>query len=212
MKSIILWSLFIFLSIAIGLYPLAYYFSELGAGFLSGKPDELRNSLLWQIAFNIHITVGGISLLTGWAQFSSRLRTKYLNLHRLMGKIYLFCFILCNAAGLSIGFFATGGWISKLGFISMASIALTCTIMGYRAIVKKDILQHQLWMTYSFAACFGAVTLRLWLPLLVLYFQDFLPAYRIVAWLSWVPNLLVAYWINMSTLSRESGKNLASGA
>ncbi|GAB4428835.1 MAG: hypothetical protein OHK0039_47410 [Bacteroidia bacterium] len=44
----------------------------------------------------------------------------------------------------------------------------------------------------SYAACFAAVTLRLWLPILTALLGDFLPAYRIVAWLCWVPNLLVA--------------------
>ncbi len=203
MKTIVLWPLFIFLSIFFGLYPLVYYFSDQVSDFLSNKPEEIRNSLLWQIAFNIHIISGGISLLIGWAQFNKRLRTKYLNGHRLIGKIYLVSFILCNSAGLSISFFAEGGWIAKLGFIGLASIALTCTTLGYLSIVREDVQQHQRWMTYSYAACFGAVTLRLWMPLLNMYFQDFLPAYRMVAWLSWVPNLLVAYLINWSTFSKE---------
>ena len=43
---------------------------------------------------------------------------------------------------------------------------------------------------------FGAVTLRLWLPLLIAaHGGEFTPAYRWVAWLSWVPNLLWAEWI-----------------
>lgn len=41
----------------------------------------------------------------------------------------------------------------------------------------------------------GAVTLRLWLPILIMIFVRFTPAYQVVAWLAWVPNLLVAYWI-----------------
>jgi hypothetical protein len=50
-------------------------------------------------------------------------------------------------------------------------------------------------MIYSYAACFAAVTLRLWLPLLVIGFGDFIKAYTVVAWLCWVPNILVAYLI-----------------
>ena len=49
-------------------------------------------------------------------------------------------------------------------------------------------------MIYSYAACFGAVTLRIWLPLLILLLGSFEPAYRIVAWLAWVPNLIFAYY------------------
>jgi len=48
-------------------------------------------------------------------------------------------------------------------------------------------------MIYSYAECFAAVTLRIWLPLLTLVLGEFLTAYRIVAWLCWVPNILFAY-------------------
>jgi hypothetical protein len=41
---------------------------------------------------------------------------------------------------------------------------------------------------------FAAVTLRIELPLLVMAFGDFTPAYRVVSWLCWVPNLLWAEW------------------
>ena len=50
-------------------------------------------------------------------------------------------------------------------------------------------------MIYSYAACFAAVTLRIWLPLLIVSLGDFITAYRIVAWLCWVPNLMVAYFL-----------------
>lgn len=36
---------------------------------------------------------------------------------------------------------------------------------------------------------------RVWLPLLIMAFGDFIVAYSIVAWLCWVPNLLVANFI-----------------
>lgn len=58
-------------------------------------------------------------------------------------------------------------------------------------------------MVYSFSACCAAVTLRLWLPLLLGGLRlDFDFAYPIVAWLCWVPNLLVAHSINSITLKR----------
>ena len=48
-------------------------------------------------------------------------------------------------------------------------------------------------MIYSYALSFSAVTLRIWLPLLISQFNDFIIAYQIVAWLSWIPNLIVAH-------------------
>ncbi|MBT8185644.1 MAG: DUF2306 domain-containing protein, partial [Eudoraea sp.] len=59
-----------------------------------------------------------------------------------------------------------------------------------------DIQVHQAFMIYSYAACFAAVTLRFWLPILSYAFGDFVTAYRIVAWLCWVPNMIFAFfWV-----------------
>jgi hypothetical protein len=49
-------------------------------------------------------------------------------------------------------------------------------------------------MLRSYALVFAAVTLRIELPLLVMAFGEFTPAYQAVAWVSWVPNLLWAEW------------------
>jgi hypothetical protein len=58
-------------------------------------------------------------------------------------------------------------------------------------------------MIYSYAACFAAVTLRVWLPFLTLIFGEFVLAYKIVAWLCWVPNMIFAHlWV------RKKGLNL----
>ena len=50
-------------------------------------------------------------------------------------------------------------------------------------------------MIFSYTACFAAVTLRLWLPVLVSILGDFVRAYTLVAWLCRVPNIVVAGFI-----------------
>jgi hypothetical protein len=50
-------------------------------------------------------------------------------------------------------------------------------------------------MTRNFALTFAAVMLRLYLPIAVAAGADFELAYAIIAWLCWVPNLLVADWL-----------------
>jgi hypothetical protein len=49
-------------------------------------------------------------------------------------------------------------------------------------------------MIRSFALTFAAVTLRIYLPLAIIQNQGEFPldAYRAIAWLAWVPNLIVA--------------------
>ena len=51
-------------------------------------------------------------------------------------------------------------------------------------------------MLRSYSLIFGAVMLRIWLPLLIIaHGGEFIPAYRIVAWLAWVPNILLVEWL-----------------
>jgi len=180
------------LAIIIGLYPTLYFFNERTFGLLSTKPGELLANTIWNIAFYTHIILGGIALLIGWLQFSLKLRRRNLPVHRAVGKIYVICVLLSSLAGIGIGVFATGGLIAATGFICLGIIWFTTTLFAYLKIRNRQVEQHRRLMIYSYAACFAAVTLRIWLPVLISVFGDFIIAYSIVAWLSWVPNILVA--------------------
>ena len=186
------WILFVTLAIIIGLYPGIYFLIPREFGLLSSKKPELLNSILWNIGFYTHIILGGLALLIGWIQFSSKIRARNIRLHKQVGKLYLTAVFLSSIAGIYIGFYATGGIVSSMGFISLGIIWFCTTLMAYLHIRNKQIKQHQKMMIYSYAACFAAVTLRIWLPILIMIFGDFNKAYVIVAWLCWVPNLLVA--------------------
>lgn len=190
-----LWFLFAFFALAIGLYPALYFFIDRSFGLLSSKPAELLVNAAWNTGFYVHIVGGGLALLSGWIQFSARMRRRRPALHRFLGKIYVFSVLPAALAGIYIAFYATGGFVAAAGFICLGLVWFSTTLAAYRSIRNRDIDRHRRLMTYSYAACFAAVTLRLWLPLLTAVFHDFIPAYRLVAWLCWVPNLLVAAWI-----------------
>lgn len=183
------------LSTLVGLYPIIYFFIDRTFGLLSSKSVELLNDNLWNIAFYGHITLGGLALLIGWLQFSNKLRIKKMELHRMLGKTYVISVLISGLCGLFIALYATGGIVSILGFFTLSLICLTTTILGFKSIKKKDINSHEKFMIFSYAACFAAVTLRIWLPLLTIAMDDFNSAYRIVAWFCWVPNIIVAFLI-----------------
>jgi uncharacterized membrane protein len=189
------WILFASLAIIIGTYPAVYLFIGRKFGLLNSKSAELLASPTWNIAFYTHIVLGGIALLVGWTQFSSSIRKNKLALHRTLGKVYVIAVLLSSTAAIYISFFANGGFIPSLGFFLLGVIWLSTTLMAFINIRNKQIERHQKMMIYSYAACFAAVTLRLWLPLLLKITGSFIIAYSIVAWLCWVPNLLVAYLI-----------------
>ncbi len=195
MAKKISWILLAFMAIVIGLYPALYLAIPGKFGLLQSKPETLLKSPLWSAAFYTHILFGGLALLVGWPQFSLRLRTKRPGLHRNLGRIYIVAAVLSAVSGMYIGLFANGGIISSLGFVSLGIIWACTTAMAYIRIRQREVRQHQLWMVYSYAACCAAITLRLWLPLLVMLTGDFYKAYTIVAWLCWAPNMLVAYFL-----------------
>ena len=182
-------------AVGIGLYQIIYFLINEKFGLLNSKSDELLADALWNGMFYTHITLGGLALLIGWIQFNKKIQRTRIQLHRNVGKVYMISVLISGIASLYIAYHATGGIIPKLGFIGLGVTWLYTTIKGYISIRQKDVITHQKMMIYSYAACFAAVTLRIWLPLLTIALDGFLPAYRIVAWLCWVPNILVAYFI-----------------
>lgn len=195
-RNKVAWVVFVFLALGIGLYPLVYLFASDDFGLLMNKSNELLASVIWKTAFYSHISFGGLALLTGWAQFVKKWRTKHLKWHRNVGKIYVGSVLISGLCGVYLGFFATGGLVSSIGFISLGVIWLFTTAKAYVAIKNKDLSLHQGMMIYSYAACFAAVTLRIWLPFLTIVLGEFLLAYKIVAWLCWVPNMVFAQiWV-----------------
>ena len=193
------------LAILIGLYPLIYLFADRKFGLLSSKPNSVLTDAFWNVGFYTHIFFGGIAMLIGWLQFSEKLRIRKLIWHRNIGKVYVIAALVSAAAGVYISFYATGGIVASLGFLGLGLSWFLTTYKGYTLIRTMNIDAHQEMMIYSYALCLSAVTLRIYLPLLVMAFQDFTPAYLIVAWLCWVPNVLVAYLIIKGVRRRRAG-------
>ena len=191
----IAWILFGGLCMFFSYYPVTYFLADEPIALLSSKSVELLQSSLYKISFYAHISFGGIALLVGWVQFSKKLRSKYLNLHKIIGKIYVASVLISGPFGFYIALFASGGLSPKLGFSIGAVLWTLLTFFGYSTIRKGNINVHRKLMMYSYAGTFGAVTLRLWLPILLLITGSFATAYGIVAWLSWLPNMMVVYLI-----------------
>jgi uncharacterized membrane protein len=183
-------------AILTGFYPSIYFIIDRNFGLLSSKPDHILKSVVWNICFYTHIITGAIALLIGWLQFLNTFRNKYIKIHRLIGLIYLFSVMASGISGIYIGIFATSGIIAASGFIILGIIWLYTTVHAFLVIRQNNRRMHQLLMTYSYAATCAAITLRIWLPLLLLLLGDFYIAYPIVAWLCWVPNLAFAYYLS----------------
>jgi len=182
-----------FLAVETGLYPCIYFIIDRRFGLLHSKSDAVLSSLWWNIGFYSHIIPGGLALLIGWLQFNSRLRKNHLKVHRLVGRTYVISALISSLAAIYIAFYARGGIIATLGFVSLGIVWFSTTLKAYLLIRSRRVDDHQKMMVFSYAACFAAVTLRIYLPLLDRIFRDEITAYLVVSWLCWIPNIIVAF-------------------
>lgn len=186
--------LMVVLAIGVGTYALLFLDFQI-KGILREK-GELIKSMLYLSGFYTHVIGGGIALITGSFQFFPKLRNRNISLHRLLGRIYVIACILSGIAGLGIAFFSTGGYITKVGFLFLAVIWLYTTTRAYLTIKQKKVAAHKEWMIRSYTMTFAAVLLRLQLPFYLDFMgMEFLDAYRIVSWSSWLPSLLLIEWL-----------------
>jgi uncharacterized membrane protein len=169
------------------------YLSLQPIDLISNKAPHVRSSLLWLAGFYLHIGFGALALLIGGFQFIEKLRDKFTNFHRTVGKVYVFSVFVSAMSGFAVAIFAEGGFLGKSGFAALAMLWFYSNYRAYEAIRRVDITGHRAWMIRNYALTFAAVTLRLWLPLFLAGFgMDFNVAYPIIAWLCWVPNTLIA--------------------
>ena len=166
-----------------------------------------------------HIAGAVVALLIGPFQFSTRLRNSRPNVHRWMGRVYLGFGVSCGALfGLYMSQFAYGGTTARAGFAALALCWLYSGARAYLAIRRGAIQKHRKWMVRNFALTFAAVTLRIYVPLSNVVGIDFDVAYPIIAWIAWVPNLLVAEWAfntakgNATRRARAAASGRSSGS
>lgn len=182
------------LAIVTGFYPAVFAFVPGADGLFTTKPDSLLQSAWYIPVFMVHIGFGALAILSGSTQFFEKLRVKKLGLHRTLGKIYVASVIPSGLTGLIVGFYATGAWFSKAGFIALAVGWLMCTIIAYTTIRKGEIIKHKKWMMRSYAFCFAFVTFRIYLGLGAVSGIPFYDYYSYLSFLSWVPNILFIEW------------------
>ncbi|MFT5819664.1 MAG: hypothetical protein ACI8ZM_000889 [Crocinitomix sp.] len=177
---------------------LPYFSFETDVAFLRIKQWVFREyptwlSSLWIVAFYIHVLTSVFALIAGFTQFTKRFLWK--KTHRVMGAIYIITVLLLTGpSGLIMGMFANGGPISIIAFSTLALLWWWFTFKAYTAIKAKNYEAHAKFMYRSFALTLSAITLRLWKYLIVNYLYEMPPMdlYRLVAWLGWVPNLILA--------------------
>ena len=143
-----------------------------------------------------HAFFAMFALALGPFQLLESLRGRRLRLHRILGRVYVGCAVMTGLTGVYMALYSYGGRVTNVGFGLLGAALLFTTTMAFARIRGGDRQSHRRWMIRSYALLFAAVALRVEIPILVALYQgSFDPAYRLVSWLCWVPNLLVAEWV-----------------
>jgi len=150
----------------------------------------------------LYVHIGGacLALLLGPLQFATALRARFTRVHRWTGRVYIAAVLVAGTAGLILAPVSEAGFVGFFGFGGLAVIWLVSAVAAYRTARAGDFRAHRAWMIRNFAMTYAAVTLRLWLGILVavhLAFglegsQAFTNAYAAVPFLAWLPNLVIA--------------------
>jgi hypothetical protein len=172
--------------------------------FLQIKQTEVSEIPFYINFFYIHVYSAIFVLLSRFFQFNNTLLKKHPLLHRNLGKLYVFVILFLSApSGLFIGLFANGGFFSKISFVTLSILWFYFTYKGFISIKNKNIPLHKAFMLRSFALTFSAITLRFWKVILVYLFHPApMDLYQIIAWLGWIPNLLIVEYYLYNQLKK----------
>ena len=110
----------------------------------------------------IHIISSAIYALLGAFQFVSRLWTRGIKWHRWVGRLLVPCGLFVGLSGLWMTlFYPRPEGVSDLLFffrLFFGSGMILSITLGFISIRRRDVAQHQAWMTRAYAIGMGAAT------------------------------------------------------
>lgn len=183
------------LAIPLAINALSYGNFDPTYGFLRLKQRAIATG--WYLpAYYAHVLAAGLILLIGVFQIHPAWGLRWRKLHRMLGKIYVGGILFFSApGGLIMSLFIDRGPFVLASFLLQCSLWLGCTYLAYYFIRRGNVQAHRKWMLRSYALTFAAITLRVYVFLSSWSFDLGQPsAYAAIAWLSWVPNLLICEW------------------
>jgi uncharacterized membrane protein len=147
--------------------------------------------------FYIHVFTAILALPAGATQFSKYLLKHFPEVHRMNGRLYVISIIFLAApSGFFIGLFANGGISSRISFCLLAILWAWFSFQAFQKARQKDFRSHKAFVYRSFALTLSAITLRAWKVVLIEFFHPRpMDVYQVVAWLGWIPNLLIAEYL-----------------
>lgn len=134
-------------------------------------PNALHRARLFHDRFLLfpHALCGVTALLSGPLQFSTRFRSRHLQFHRVLGRVYVFSVLIAASLALII---VRGRGSIQAAVCVQAGAWIICTLAAFLTARNRQIVKHRQWMIRSYAVTLTFVANR---------FLDFWPAYFNIA-------------------------------
>eukprot|EP01084_Bolivina_argentea_P012897 24156_1 len=171
---IIMLALSIFMCVLASFY---YSFNE-----IYFKQQHYKNE---KILVFLHIVPAFWSQLIGNFQVCGPLRRKFIKLHKLFGRIYVFCAFFASIGSFAMSINAeVGGFSTKLSLMIASALWFCSTMIGFYYIrctkrknenendIKYSIGQHRMWMLRSYGLMMSPAMFRIWILLFVFVFNN----------------------------------------
>ena len=155
----------------------------------------------------LHIIAGTIWNLFGAFQFAPVIRRRWPKWHRWAGRFLIIAGFTIALTGLYMNHFfpAYGGWL-KYAAIATHCIGMMLAItLALRAIFRRDIARHRVWMMRAFAIGLSPATQRLFiLPIYMITGEMTDLMIALSTWGGLIVNLLVVEWILRPKRSKKA--------
>ena len=158
-----------------------------------------------------HGIPGVLALLLGVFQFSSRLRHRYLQLHRVMGRIYVGCVAISAPVAIAVSISLPTITLTMASVIQ-ASGWLVTTATGLYCVRTGRIQQHREWMmrSYPFAMVFIVVRAIVAIPAIARMGELGLATvvWSVIATACFLPSFVIA-WLALAASRRTANVRTA---
>ncbi|MBI3435209.1 MAG: DUF2306 domain-containing protein [Proteobacteria bacterium] len=148
----------------------------------------------------LHILAVGLFCVLGTLQFSAGLRRRNLGWHRAAGRVLVPSGLVAALSGLWMTQFYPpvendGALLYGLRLFFGLAMVL-CIVLGFAAVLRRDIMRHRAWMTRGYAIAIGTGTQAFtYLPWLAIVGPPDELARALLMGAGWAINLAVAEWV-----------------
>lgn len=194
--SLFLWIIVAFTGILLIELSLPYTTFKPNIDFLRTK-QLIYHKDIWRWAFYVHVFTSPVAYITALIQFLPFVKHK-VRTHQINGWIFFISYLaLAGPSGFILAIYANGGFWGQTSFLILSFLWMTFGIMAFRSAINHDYQAHINWVMRSLFLMSSAVFLRFYAYLLGYFHIDLHPksAYILIAWISWVPNLILGEFI-----------------